>query len=233
MSVTTAGPSTRSRVQPGSGRSKEPISSSTQAPPPPSEDSGSESEPRQSESAREIASLRRELAELRASLSPADQPLPTTETPPVQATHPYDMRHVSEAGSVFVNREKLSERTPTIEVLSDGKSPTFPQWRASIQDRLEINSDHYRTVRARMALVWGHTSGLAKEYLEPQYLSESESNRFRTAEEMILLLKTYFVTGNEQAESRAVFDKLQMDKSESFPAFKSRFLSAAIKGHVP
>ena len=98
---------------------------------------------------------------------------------------------------------------------------------------MEINSNHYRTVRARMALVWGHASGLAKEYLEPQYLSDDDANRFRTAEEMIQLLKSYFVTGNEQAESRAVFDKLQMDKAETFPAFKSRFLSAAIKGQVP
>ena len=44
------------------------------------------------------------------------------------------MRHVLEAGSVFVNYEKLSERTPTIKVLSNRKSPTFPQWRALIQD---------------------------------------------------------------------------------------------------
>ena len=84
-----------------------------------------------------------------------------------------------------------------------------------------------------MALVWGYTSGLAKEYLEPQYLSDDETDRFHTAEEMITLLKSYFVTGNEQAESRAAFDRLQMEKSETFPAFKSRFLSAAIKGKVP
>ena len=63
------------------------------------------------------------------------------------------MRHVLEAGSVFVNHEKLLERTPTIKVLSDRKSPTFPQWRALIQDQLKINLDHYQTVRARMALV--------------------------------------------------------------------------------
>jgi hypothetical protein len=76
--------------------------------------------------------------------------------------------------------------------------------------------------------VWGHTSGLAKEYLEPQYLSSDDANQFRTAEEIIL--KSYFVTGNKQAESQAVFNKLQIDKAETFPTFKSRFLSAAIKG---
>ena len=62
---------------------------------------------------------------------------------------------------------KLTERTPTIDNLDDGSDPTFQQWQASIQDRLEINADHYRSERARMALVWGHTTGLAKGYLEP------------------------------------------------------------------
>ena len=232
MSGTTTGPTTRSQNQPGSRRPRDSASAS-QAQPPPLEESGSDSESLQLDPTEEIARLRRELAQLRASLPPADHPLPTTETPSVQTAKPFGMRHPSESGSVFAVREKLSERTPNIEVLSDGSNPTFQQWRASIQDRLEINLDHYRSVRARMALVWGYTSGLAKEYLEPQYLSEDDTNRFRTAEEMISLLKSYFVTGNEQAESRAVFNKLYIDKLETFPVFKSKFLSAAIKGHVP
>jgi hypothetical protein len=121
---------------------------------------------------------------------------------------------------------------PKIEPLSDGTSPTFRQWQASIRDRLEFSQDQYPSERARMAEVWGHTEGLAKEYLEPQYLSQSVQNQFRTASEMIELLKTYFVSGNEEAEYRTAFHKLQMDRSETFPAFKARFLSAAIKGQV-
>jgi hypothetical protein len=84
-----------------------------------------------------------------------------------------------------------------------------------------------------MALVWGHTTGLAKEYLEPRYLSDTDQERFRDAEDMIALLKSYFITGNEKAESRTAFDRLHMEKNETFPAFKARFLSAAIKGQVP
>ena len=84
-----------------------------------------------------------------------------------------------------------------------------------------------------MALVWGHTTGLAKGYLEPQYLSDTTQERFRNAEEMVDLLKSYFITGNEIAESRAVFDRLQMGKEETFALFKARFLSAAVRGQVP
>jgi hypothetical protein len=229
MSGTNTGPTLRSHNQSGSRRSQEPLAPARDNTP---ERIGVDPEINPDDPALEIAKLRQELAELRASLPPADHPLPTTETPPMRYQQSPVARLPSEPVSLYTP-PRLSERTPNIEVLTDGKNPTFSQWRASIEDRLEINSDHYRTVRARMALVWGHTSGLAKEYLEPQYLSDDDANRFRTAEEMIQLLKSYFVTGNEQAESRAVFDKLQMDKAETFPAFKSRFLSAAIKGQVP
>lgn len=50
---------------------------------------------------------------------------------------------------------------------------------------------------------------------------------------MIELLQSYFITGNEQAESRAVFDQLHMERNEAFPVFKACFLSAAIRGSVP
>lgn len=49
---------------------------------------------------------------------------------------------------------------------------------------------------------------------------------------MINLLKSYFITRNEVAESRAVFDRLQIGKEETFTLFKARFLSAAVKGQV-
>ena len=161
-----------------------------------------------------------------------DRLIPTTESPPRTADQPagQPVRFLSATPDLL--RVKLSERTPPIDNLSDGQDPTFRQWQASIEDRLSINSDHYRSERARMALVWGHTTGIAKGYLEPQYLADSAENRFQTAEDMILLLKSYFVSGNEQAESRAAFHRLLMDKRETFTEFKARFISLAVKGSV-
>jgi hypothetical protein len=49
---------------------------------------------------------------------------------------------------------------------------------------------------------------------------------------MIDLLKLFFISGNEQAESRSAFHWLQIEKGETFPSFKAKFLSAAIKGSV-
>ena len=48
-----------------------------------------------------------------------------------------------------------------------------------------------------MAMVYSYTSGDAKGYLEPKYLSKTEGYRFKNAEEMIELLRLYFVTGNK------------------------------------
>lgn len=185
---------------------------------------------------KEIARLQAELSQLRLSESRASEAAclrVPTESPPTPSQQPLVTRFPSETPSYPTIRPKLSERTPNIDDLDNGNSPTFKQWQASIQDRLEINSDHYRSERARMALVWGHTTGLAKEYLEPRYLSDTDQERFRNAEDMIALLKSYFITGNEQSESRSAFDRLLMDKNETFSTFKARFLSAAIKGQVP
>ena len=57
--------------------------------------------------------------------------------------------------------------TEKITPLDEGQAPTFKQWKASIMDRLEVNADHYPTERSRQALVWGTTSGKARDYLEP------------------------------------------------------------------
>ena len=182
-----------------------------------------------------VRNLQMEIERLQAQINRLTKEpsiLPSTESHPVNTRTSQDehvMRSPSGTSTLF-RKEKLTERTPAITALSDGSQPTFRQWQASIKDRLDINSDHYRSERARMALVWGHTEGLAKEYLEPRYLYDDK--RFANAEEMITLLETFFLSGNEQAEQRSAFHRLQMEKGETFPAFKARFLSTAIKGHV-
>jgi hypothetical protein len=178
----------------------------------------------------EIDRLTAELQAVREISRHPDRPLHTTESLSAPTPQPTSVRF--QTGTPEPPRFKLTERTPTIDSLNDGSNPTFRQWQASIRDRLEINADHYRSERARMALVWGHTTGTAKGYLEPRYLSDEDGERFYKAEEMLSLLKSYFVSGNERAESRAAFHRLAMERNESFPAFKAKFISAAVKGFV-
>jgi hypothetical protein len=78
------------------------------------------------------------------------------------------------------------------------------------------------------------TTGLAKTYLEPQYLSATHG--FRSADEMMDLLGSYYLTGNETEQARNLFDDIHMGEeghaNETFLEFKARFQSAAITGQV-
>jgi hypothetical protein len=125
---------------------------------------------------------------------------------------------------------KLTER---IEPLNDSKNPSIRQWKISIRDRLRVNSDHYTSEVTRKALVWATTTGLARNYLEPRY--QSDSDDFRSADEMIALLDSYFTTGFEAEDAQQQFFDMRMGDQgyESFAAFKARFLDKAINGHVP
>lgn len=159
---------------------------------------------------------------------------PTIEGP--DATNPNPPRTSrprSTSDSRFSHHYKKTELTEKIAPLKDGDTPTFRQWRASVQDRLEVNADHYPTSRSRKALIWGATAETAKEYLEPQYLSDTET--FLDADDMIELLATYFLSGNETEAARNAFHDLVQgvpDSRETFPQFKARFQSTAIQGNV-
>lgn len=132
------------------------------------------------------------------------------------------------------NRHKKSTISERITPLSDGIEHTFLQWSASIRDRILVNEDHYPTDISRRALIWGTTTGLAKTYLEPRHLSVTHG--FQSAEEMMDLLGSYYLTGDETEQARNLFDDLQMGEeghaTETFSEFKARFQSAAITGQV-
>ena len=50
-------------------------------------------------------------------------------------------------------------------LLTDGIKPTFDNWKLQLQDKLKVNADHFPTVQARMAYVFGCTGGDAQTYL--------------------------------------------------------------------
>ena len=153
--------------------------------------------------------------------------------PKSKRNDPLASRCTSERQSVFVEKRHKSERQIIKHELDEGTAPTFRQWHA-VRGKLRVNADHYDTEDARMAMVWEVTTGLAKRYLTPRYVSDKHG--FETAEEMIELLRSYFESGNEVAEARDAFHDLHMgDKghqNETFPEFKARFLTLAIEGEV-
>jgi hypothetical protein len=170
------------------------------------------------------------------------RPIPTGFGPPSEhspivrsPTQPLYRQETHGTSETVYPASRKSQLTEKITPLDDGVSPTFRQWRASLLDRLEVNSDHYPTPRSRLALVWGTTTGKAREYLEPRYLSDSHP--FQEAVEMITLLSTYYLTGLEADHARNEFHDMSMgngkgNAGETFSEFQSRFLSLAIRGNV-
>src|SRR6266705_2691872 len=69
-------------------------------------------------------------------------------------------------------------------LLTDGTEPTFDNWKLQLQDKPEVNADHFPTPRARMAYVFGRTGGDAQTHLRPRYAEES-ADPFTSEEEMI------------------------------------------------
>ncbi|KFY86454.1 hypothetical protein V498_07500, partial [Pseudogymnoascus sp. VKM F-4517 (FW-2822)] len=131
----------------------------------------------------------------------------TVRLPPVSNARspsiPVLPRQYTEDPSSRYKKSTISEK---ITLLSDGIEHTFLQWSASIQDRLVVNEDYYPTDVSRRALIWGTTTSLAKKYLEPQYLSDTHG--FQSADEMMDLLGSYFLTGNETEQARNEFDDM-------------------------
>ncbi|KAF5849094.1 hypothetical protein GGP41_005965 [Bipolaris sorokiniana] len=66
-----------------------------------------------------------------------------------------------------------------------------------VKDQLNLNLDYFPTERHQMAIVYSHTSGNTKGYLKPKYLLKTEGYQFKNAEEIIKLLRLYFVTSNK------------------------------------
>jgi Zinc knuckle len=202
-----------------------------------------EDQQRHREELRELqTSIAQILAIQTANVSVAPDPQPyqahfrhqADATPQRIQSPPARPETVGTPDSILIHPRK-TQLTEKITPLDDGVSPTFRQWRISVLDRLEVNADYYPTPRSRLALVWGTTSGKAREYLEPRYLSDIQP--FHEATDMIDLLATYYVTGVEAEQARNDFHDMAMNHGkgnvgETFADFQARFLSKAIRGNV-
>ena len=131
-------------------------------------------------------------------------------------------------------RDYRTKITKQFDPLDDGKKPTFRQWSISIRDRLKRHGDHYPSELERKGLIWESTAGRAQGYLETRYLSDD--NDFESAQEMIDLLASYYLTGLEDQMYRNEFKDLVMGEpnpKETFADFAARFRSRATLAKIP
>ena len=108
----------------------------------------------------------------------------------------------------------------------DGKEPTFESWKLQIRGKLRVNADHFQSDEARMAYVFGRTSGDAQKHLRPQYKEESV-DPFLSDKEMIDHLASIYEDPHKVQNARLNYWSLMMKPIETFADFHTRFLHLA------
>jgi hypothetical protein len=172
-----------------------------------------------------------EIEELRALLAAKETPVP--ETPSSER-----LADVLEALAQRLTRADSpatpakSAKIPDPPLLTDGKEPTFDNWKIQITGKLEVNADHFATEQARRTYVFGRTGGDAQNHLKPRISSQS-INPFKTADDMIQHLASIYEDPFRVQNARRDYRKLMMKTSETFPEFYTRFLHLAGEGQIP
>src|SRR5436189_6356442 len=109
-----------------------------------------------------------EIEQLRALLAAKDTPIPGTPTSD-------RLTDVLEALTERLTRtdspatHAKSAKIPDPPLLTDGKDPTFDNWKLQIRGTLRATPDHCRTEEAGRIHVWSRTGGDAQARWSPRY----------------------------------------------------------------
>jgi Zinc knuckle len=140
-------------------------------------------------------------------------------------------RQLSQAPSP-ADHPKRSAKITDPPILTDGIDPTFENWKLQLQDKLEVNADHFPTERARRAYVFSRTGGDAQTHLRPRYTNTSV-NPFESAEDMIQHLASIYEDPFKVQNARLDYKALMMKPSEKFTEFQTKFLHLAGQAQIP
>ena len=184
------------------------------------------------DSPRDLASANAEIERLRALLATQDTPSGT------ETLSPDRLASVLEAISQRLprddspNRPTKSAKIPDPPILTDGKEPTFDNWKIQIQGKLQVNSDHFATEQAQITYVFSRTGGDAQKHLQPR-ISTSSIDPLETATDMIQHLADIYEDPFRMQNARRDYRRLNMRANETFPDFYTRFLHLAGQGRIP
>jgi len=179
----------------------------------------------------ELAAAQAEIAQLQAQLeawnTPSQDRSPDPQLLTVLEAIAQRLAGLQEISERPVQSKKLADPLP----LTDGIEPAFASWKLQIQDKLEVNADHFLTERSRMAYVFNRTGGNAQAHLQPKY--EDTTNPFLSATEMITFLTSIYEDLYKVQNARLDYRSLTMRVSENFTTFQTRFLHLAGQAQIP
>ena len=182
----------------------------------------------------ELAAANAEIEQLRAQLAAQNTPQSGTASPDRLA-------NVLEALAQRLAREESpgaststkSSKIPDPPVLTDGKDPTFENWKLQIRGKLRVNADHFLDEEARMTYVFGRTGSDAQKHLSPRFDNEEATDPFTTAKEMLEYLSAIYEDPYKVQNARIEYKNLMMKPAEQFMDFHTRFLHLAGQAKIP
>lgn len=127
---------------------------------------------------------------------------------------------------------KRSVKITDLPLFTDGTEPTFDNWKLQLQDKLEINADHFSSTRARMAYVFSCTGSDAQTHLRPRYATDA-SDPFADEDDMLQHLSSIYEDPFKARNARLEYRGLMMKPTEAFTAFLTRFHQLAGQARIP
>jgi cell division septum initiation protein DivIVA len=124
-----------------------------------------------------------------------------------------------------------STKIPDPEPLTDGKNPTFENWKIQIEGKFVVNHDHFVTEQAKMIYLFGRTTGDAQRALQTRY--GTAKNPFQTSKDMIDHLSNIYLDPYKVENARQDYRRLNMKPVQTFTEFYTRFLQLAGDAEIP
>ena len=165
----------------------------------------------------EYMALRDQLEEARSNIQQLQEVLElerhaqqATETPPLPPRDATPNSTASMGG-------QRSIRHPDPPILTDGKDPEFEGWTQDIQDKLDMNGDHFATELEKAKYVIGRTGAKAKAAITSHRVGNPEY--FQTPVMVIGLLTSLFGDPDKENRYRRDWNRLYQRADMSFANF--------------
>jgi len=107
----------------------------------------------------------------------------------------------------------------------DRDTDDFEEWYRDIENKLEVNADHYPTDRARQAYVESRLGGKAKRDLAP-YLRATHPDPVNSSAKLLSHLWAQYNNPNKEQDSLDDYDELKL-QGRDFLSFKNDFVRLA------
>ena len=124
------------------------------------------------------------------------------------------------------NGGKRSPKHPDPPTLTNGQDPTYVDWALAIQDKLQVNEDHFNGQAAQALHVISRTGGNAAGHINA-YRTGGKSNYFQTPLAVIEVLEDIYGDPDRERNARRAYAKLRQAPDQAFNIFYSEFKKQA------